>query len=403
MMIYDQILIRYGEISLKGKNRNLFVNQLKKNVQNVLKPFPNVKIKATRDRMYVFLNGENLDEVAKKLEKVFGIQSFSPVIKVEKDIEQMKASAKTLFEKLNASGKTFKVSAKRADKTFPYSSDEINHLLGAHLLTNIPELKVDVHKPDYNLQVEIRQDAVYITCEIIKGAGGLPVGSSGKAMLMLSGGIDSPVAGFLSMKRGLLIEAVHFYSPPFTSERSKQKVIDICKKLAEVSGKFTLHIVPFTEIQQMIHQKIPNNYTMTTTRRIMLRITDEIRRMKNALAIVNGESLGQVASQTLESMYAINEVTNTPIIRPLITMDKLEIIKIAQEIGTHDISILPYEDCCTIFSPAQPKTKPRREKVNQFEQAIDFQPLIEKAIENIETITLTAEESLEKEEFDALF
>ncbi|MED5075515.1 tRNA 4-thiouridine(8) synthase ThiI, partial [Anoxybacillus geothermalis] len=231
----------------------------------------------------------------------------------------------------------------------------------------------------------------YVTCRDIFGAGGLPVGTSGKAMLMLSGGIDSPVAGYLAMKRGLEIEAVHFFSPPFTSERAKQKVIDLVRKLTTYGGRIKLHIVPFTEVQQAIYQGVPNEYSLISTRRAMLRITDALRRHQRALAIVTGESLGQVASQTLESMYVINEVTNTPILRPLVSMDKLEIIELAKQIGTHDISILPYEDCCTIFTPRAPKTKPKKEKVFHYESQLDLAPLLEKAVNDTETLVIDEE------------
>ncbi|MCM3054198.1 MULTISPECIES: tRNA uracil 4-sulfurtransferase ThiI [Bacillaceae] len=402
-MIYDQILVRYGEISTKGRNRGLFVDKLRENVQYVLRDFPGIKIKANRDRMYITLNGEKLDEVCTRLKNVFGIQSFSPVVRVNKDMELIKESSLKLFQKLHAQGKTFKVQARRADKEFPYHSDEMNNLLGGHLLQNIEGLTVDVHHPDLELKVEVRKDAVYLTCEVIKGAGGLPVGSSGKAMLMLSGGIDSPVAGYMAMRRGLLLEGVHFYSPPFTSERSKQKVIDLGKKLAGVNGQFILHIVPFTEIQQLIYEKVHENYAMTIMRRMMLRITDEIRERQEGLAIVTGESLGQVASQTLDSMFTINEVTNTPIIRPLISMDKTDIIKIAEDIDTLEISNRPYEDCCTIFTPAQPKTKPKRDKANQYETHFDFEPLLQKAVNHIETIQLSSQEENQQNVFADLF
>ncbi|HEY2419944.1 MAG TPA: tRNA uracil 4-sulfurtransferase ThiI, partial [Neobacillus sp.] len=337
-MEYDRILIRYGEISTKGRNRNQFVEKLRKSIRRALAPFPKVKIQANRDRMYVLLNGENGNEIIGILKNIFGIQSFSPALKVKKDLEMMKPVALKLVSALYNEGNTFKITAKRADKTFKLNTNEINDTFGGHILTNIPGIKVDVKNPDINLQIEVREEAVYLSCETISGAGGLPVGSGGKAMLMLSGGIDSPVAGYLTMKRGLEIEAVHFFSPPFTSERSKQKVIDLSKKLAEINGSLTLHIVPFTEIQQTIQRKIPENYSMTSTRRFMLRITDEIRKKQEGLAIITGESVGQVASQTLESMFAINEVTNTPLLRPLIMMDKQDIIKIANEIGTLDIS-----------------------------------------------------------------
>ncbi|MCH6265784.1 MULTISPECIES: tRNA uracil 4-sulfurtransferase ThiI [Neobacillus] len=402
-MNYDRILIRYGEISTKGRNRNKFVDKLRKSVRIALTPFPNIKIEASRDRMYVLLNGENGIEIIKKLKNIFGIQSFSPAIKVEREMESIKEVSLTLVKSLYKEGKTFKVTAKRSDKTFDLNTDEINNAIGGHLLTNIPGIKVDVRNPDINLRVEVRKEAVYLSCETIKGAGGLPSESSGKAMLMLSGGIDSPVAGYMAMKRGLEIEAVHFFSPPFTSERAKEKVIDLSKKLAEMAGgSLKLHIVPFTDVQQAIREQVPENYTMTSTRRMMLRITDEIRIKQEGLAIVTGESLGQVASQTLESMYAINEVTNTPILRPLISMDKTDIIKIASEIDTLEISNRPYEDCCTIFVPASPKTKPKREKVNQYESYFDFDPLIQEAVQEVETL-LIKPDSEPHSEFSELF
>ncbi|NHM30609.1 tRNA uracil 4-sulfurtransferase ThiI [Neobacillus terrae] len=402
-MNYDRILIRYGEISTKGRNRSKFVERLRKSIARALVAFPEIKIQADRDRMYILLNGASGEQVISILKNIFGIQSFSPAIKVERDIEKIKEAALSLVKRLYKEGNTFKVTGKRADKTFELNTGEINHEFGGYLLKNITGLKVDVKNPDINLQIEVRSEAVYLTCENYPGAGGLPVGSAGRAMLMLSGGIDSPVAGYLSMKRGVEIEAVHFFSPPFTSERSKQKVIDLAKVLSGISGQLMLHVVPFTEIQQTIRKQVPENYSMTTTRRMMLRITDEIMKRRKGLAIITGESLGQVASQTLESMYAINEVTNTPVLRPLVAMDKSDIIKIAQEIGTHDISILPYEDCCTIFVPASPKTKPRREKVERFESFVDFEPLIQKAVEDIETIQIGPEANSTKNEMDDLF
>ncbi|MFO1444132.1 tRNA 4-thiouridine(8) synthase ThiI [Bacillus sp. Bva_UNVM-123] len=401
-MNYDRILIRYGELSTKGKNRKGFIDKLRRNIKMVLRDFPNIKIELKRERMYVLLNGEDGAKIIELLKGVFGIQTFSPAIKTVKEMDVIKKDALELFHNEYKEGNTFKITTKRADKNFPLDTNEINHALGGHLLINVPGLKVNVKKPDINVLVEIREDAAYLSCQIIKGAGGLPVGTSGKAMLMLSGGIDSPVAGFLAMKRGLGVEAVHFYSPPFTSERSKQKVIDLSEKLATISGVIKLHIVPFTEIQQLIGKQIPANYSMTTTRRIMLRITDEIRKRNDGLAIVTGDSLGQVASQTLESMYAINDVTNTPIIRPLITMDKTEIIEISMKIDTFDISKRPYEDCCTVFVPSSPKTKPKKEKVLHYESYIDFEPLIGKAVENIETIQIKPNAS-KTEEFGDLF
>ncbi|WP_409302188.1 tRNA uracil 4-sulfurtransferase ThiI [Peribacillus sp. SCS-155] len=402
-MEFDHIIIRYGEISTKKRNRKRFVDKMKNNIKWVLRDFPNAALSASRERMYVILNGENHNEIIERLRGIFGIQSLSPALKVNKDLDEMKKAALYYYRQLSETPGTFKISAKRSDKDFPYSTDEINHELGGHILRNSEGLKVDVKNPDFNLRVEARKEAVYLTGEIIRGAGGLPLGSSGKAMLMLSGGIDSPVAGYFSMKRGLEIECIHFYSPPFTSERSRQKVIDLTEKLSELSGGMKLHIVPFTDIQLLIQKQIPENYTMTSTRRLMLRIADKIREKNDAMAIVTGESLGQVASQTLNSMFAINEVTNTPILRPLITMDKTDIIDIARELDTLEISNRPYEDCCTVFTPAAPKTKPQREKVNFYESFVDFDSLIEKAVENTETLTISRQSKKAEDPVDDLF
>ncbi|MFT8321667.1 MAG: tRNA uracil 4-sulfurtransferase ThiI [Bacillus sp. (in: firmicutes)] len=397
-MTYDRILIRYGELSTKGRNRKVFVDKLRRTIEKALSKYPLVKVEAKRERMYVILNGENPDKITDVLKNIFGIQSFSPAIKLERDIDLIKNAALQIVSSIYKEGNTFKVSARRADKSFSLDTGEINHLFGSHLLKNISGLKVDVKNPDINVQIEVRSEAVYLSCENIAGAGGLPTGTSGKAMLMLSGGLDSPVAGYLLMKRGLELEGVHFFSPPFTSERAKQKVIDLSRKLANRNGHFVLHIVPFTEIQQLIHKQIPENYTMTATRRLMLRITDELGKRQEALAIATGESLGQVASQTIESMHAINAVTNTPILRPLIAVDKTEIIDIAKKIETHDISIRPYEDCCTVFVPSSPKTKPKKEKVQFYESFVDFEPMIQQAVEKIETIILKREDQIDSAE-----
>ncbi|RFU66231.1 tRNA uracil 4-sulfurtransferase ThiI [Peribacillus glennii] len=387
-MEFDHIIIRYGEISTKKRNRKGFVDKLKANIRRVLEEFENAKLSASRDRMYILLNGEDHKEILNLLKGVFGIQSLSPALKIDRDIEELKNAVLFYFNQLSRQVATFKITAKRADKDFPYNTDELNHILGGHLLKNTEGITVDVKNPDFNLRVEVRKEAVYLTGEVIQGAGGLPLGSSGKAMLMLSGGIDSPVAGFLSMKRGLEIECIHFYSPPFTSERSRQKAVDLAGKLAEVSGKIKLHIVPFTDIQLLIQKQIPENYTMTTTRRMMLKVADKIMEKQQGMAIITGESLGQVASQTLNSMYAINEVTNTPVLRPLIAMDKLDIIELARGYDTLEISNRPYEDCCTVFTPATPKTKPRRDKVSFYESFVDFDELVNEAVNKVETITI---------------
>ncbi|SHQ01771.1 thiamine biosynthesis protein ThiI [Mycobacteroides abscessus subsp. abscessus] len=403
-MNYDRILIRYGEISTKGRNRTKFVEKLKRSAKRTLTKFPNIIIETTRDRMYILLNGENGEGIIEKLKILPGIQSFSPVIKTSLDLEEVKEAALQLFLNNYKVGDTFKISTRRANKDYPLDTGQLNYALGSHILQNVPDLKVDVKNPTIDVQVEVRTEAVYLSIETIMGAGGMPIGSSGKAMLMLSGGIDSPVAGYMAMKRGVEIEAVHFFSPPFTSERSKQKVVELAEKLSLLNGGyFTLHIVPFTAIQQLIQKQIPENYTMTATRRMMLRITDEIRRKFEGLAIVTGESLGQVASQTLESMLAINDVTSTPILRPLITMDKSEIINIAKTIDTHHISIQPYEDCCTVFVPAAPKTKPKLEKVQYYESFVDFEQLIQEAVDKVETIQIKPDDDKKDQVFGELF
>ncbi len=387
-MNYDRILIRYGEMSLKGRNRKHFIIKLRKNIKFILRDFDKVQIQSDWDRMYVLLNGELVEPIIARLKNVFGIQSFSPAIKTDKDIDAIRAAALHIMLQAHSPGNTFKISARRSDKTFEYDTHGLNHAVGAHVLINVEDIKVDVKNPDINLIVEIRHDAAYISGEVIRGAGGFPAGSSGKSMLMLSGGIDSPVAGYLMMKRGVEIEAVHFYSPPFTSERAKQKVLDLAWMLAQYSGRIKVHIVPFTAIQETIQGKIPEAYSMTATRRMMLRITDEIRQKQDGLSIITGESLGQVASQTMDSMFAINDVTSTPILRPLIAMDKQEIIDIAEKIETMEISNRPYEDCCTIFTPPAPKTRPKLDKIISFENKFDWNPLLQEALENTETVLI---------------
>ncbi|HLR62517.1 MAG TPA: tRNA uracil 4-sulfurtransferase ThiI [Lentibacillus sp.] len=399
-MQYDHILIRYGEMALKGKNRKSFIVQLQNNLRQQLKDFPETKVKRTQGRMFVLLNGHDPKAVVEKCKNVFGIQSLSLAIKIQNDEDEIKDAA--LWALKNATdAETFKVSVKRIDKTFPIRSQDMNQVLGKHLLSNTTGFTVDVHQPDLELKVEIRTEATYITSSVIAGLGGLPVGTSGKTLLMLSGGIDSPVAGFLAMKRGVEIEAIHFHSPPFTSERSKQKVLDLAEMLTSYGNKVNVHIVPFTKLQQHIFREMPENYAMTIMRRIMMRISEQVCKKESILSITTGESLGQVASQTMESMNTINEVTNYPILRPLVAMDKDDIVRVSRKIDTYDISIRPYEDCCTIFVPKSPKTRPGREKVNQFESQTDFTELIEEAVSGIKVVTLSGKANAEKE-FDDL-
>jgi len=399
MMEPTQIMIRYGELSTKGKNINFFIDTLGRNVKNAIEPmFPNVDINWARDRMYVELNGEAADDVVERLQDIFGIQTISPVIEVEKSLEAAKTAAVDIVRPLVEKSNSFKINTKRADHDFEYDTMELNRILGAEVAHAFPELDVVMEEPDLSVRTEVRMDGIYLSVETIQGPGGLPVGTAGKGMLMLSGGIDSPVAGQLSMKRGIDVEAVHFASPPYTSPKALQKAKDLAGKLARYSGQVTFIEVPFTEIQEQIKQNIPEGYIMTVTRRIMLRITDLIREERGGLSIMTGESLGQVASQTLESMYAINDVTTTPILRPLIAMDKTEIVDIAKDIDTFELSILPYEDCCTIFSPPRPKTRPSLERVIEYEKAMDIDGLIDRAMDElvIEDINTAADAQAEE-------
>lgn len=400
---YSEIMVRYGELSTKGKNRKGFIMQLAQNVRSTLQEFPMIKIKADRDRMHLILNGANSQAVIEKLQKVFGIQNFSPSIRVPKEIPALIEAVQMMMKEIYTGVESFKITAKRSDHDFIQTSEELNLTLGNAVIDIFPDIKVQMKRPDINLRVEIRLDAAYLSYETIQGAGGLPVGTSGRGMLMLSGGIDSPVAGYFAMKRGVEIEAVHFASPPYTSEQALQKAKDLTAKLAPYVGSIQFIEVPFTEVQEEIKKVVPQGYWMTITRRMMLRLTDEICKLRNGLIILNGESLGQVASQTLQSMVAINEVTNRPVVRPVATMDKLEIIEVAQEIDTFELAIQPFEDCCTIFAPPQPKTRPKLEKVHLYEERLDIEGMMQRALANLKISTITAQSlSQNIEEFEDL-
>lgn len=397
-MKYTEIMVRYGELSTKGKNRKTFIMQLAQNVKRALADFPALKIHADRDRMHILLNGEDSEEVIPKLSKVFGIQNFSPSIRIEKEMPPIRAMVQEVVREVYTPGKTFKITAKRSDHSFELDSNGLNQELGGAVIEAIPEIRVQMKKPDINLRIEIRKDAAYLSYETIRGAGGLPVGTSGRGMLMLSGGIDSPVAGYLAMKRGVEVEAVHFASPPYTSEQALQKAKDLAEKLVPYVGTIQFIEVPFTEIQEEIKRVVPQGYLMTITRRLMLRLTDAIREMRKGLVIINGESLGQVASQTLQSMVAINEVTSTPIIRPVVSMDKTEIIEIAEKIDTFELAIQPFEDCCTIFAPPQPKTRPLLDKAQDYEARLDLEGLMARALEGLKITEISAETAKDKQE-----
>ena len=397
---YSEILIRYGELSTKGKNRMKFVSRLANNVREVLTQWPMVSVKSDRDRTHIFLNGADYNPLSEKLIQVFGIQSFSPAIKVEKSMPALEAAVAELMTKVYREGMTFKISAKRSDHDFELDSTALNRELGHTVIETIPYAKAQMKQPDIDLRVEIRLDAAYLSYETIKGAGGLPVGTAGKGMLMLSGGIDSPVAGYLALKRGVEIEAVHFASPPYTSPAALQKAKDLAKKLTVFGGDIQFIEVPFTEIQEEIKNNVPMPYLMTVTRRFMMRVVDEIRARRHGQIIINGESLGQVASQTLGSMVAINAVTTTPIIRPVVTMDKLEIIELAEKIDTFNLSIQPFEDCCTIFAPPQPKTNPKLDHAEKFEARMAIDELVARAVDGMMINRLSNDDRTDKLDMD---
>lgn len=384
----NHILVRFGELTTKGKNRKLFIRKLCQNTKEILLSFPALKYELSYDRMYIILNGENPEAVSEKLKTVFGIHSFSFCYKVESDLEKIKEVCLEIIEKNECH--TFKIDTKRNDKEFPMQSHDINVSIAGHIFHHTTkELKVDVHNPDLLVKVELRKDFTYIMDNVIMGAGGYPVGIGGKALLMLSGGIDSPVAGYLTLKRGVDLECIHYASPPYTSDMAKEKVLDLVNVLRQYThGKIVVHIVPFTQLQLAVYEHCEENYAMTVMRRMMYRIAEGVAKKNHCLAIVNGESVGQVASQTLESMSVINEVTHMPILRPVSCMDKLEIIEIAKKIGTYDISIRPYEDCCTIFTSKQPATKPKSYKAEAFEQQWDFEKMVQECIDQTSFIVV---------------
>ncbi len=376
------IMIKYGELTTKKANRNVFIRLLQENIEKVLEGLT-VSIQKDRVRMYIYCEENSLEEVVSRLGKVFGIHGIVVCHKVNTNIEEIKEKALELLEKDHY--KTFKVETKRADKTFPISSMEFNQEMGGILLKNT-DLKVDVHHPDVLLHIEIRHEGTYLYTNEIRGLGGYPVGIQGKGLLMLSGGIDSPVAGYLALKRGVSIDCVYFDSPPHTSIEAKNKVIALTRILNTYSFHIRLFVVPFTELQEEIYKNVPDSYIITIMRRMMYRIAEKLAIKNKEKIILNGESIGQVASQTLASMQVINAVTHMPVIRPVACMDKLEIIALANKIGTYETSILPFEDCCTIFLPKHPVIHPMMEKVRQIEETFSFEPFLEKAVQNVEVI-----------------
>jgi len=384
----ELIMIKYGELTTKKANRKVFINILTQNIERMLKG-ENVIITKNRVRMYI--ECDNAKQIAQKLQKVFGIYSIVIAYKVNNNIEEVLKKALEIMDK---NKKTFKVVTKRADKRFPIPSMEYSRKLGGLILKN-SNFKVDVHNPDITLNVELR-DYAYVYATEIAGAGGYPVGVQGTGLLMLSGGIDSPVAGYLTLKRGVNVECLYFDSPPHTSIEAKNKVIKLARIINQYSGKVKVHVVPFTKMQEAIFKNCPDTYMITIMRRMMYRISEIYAEKIGAKILVNGESIGQVASQTLDSIRCINEVTNMPVIRPVACLDKLEIIDIAKKIKTYETSILPYEDCCTIFVPKHPVIKPDLNKCIAYENSFDYQTLINETIDNIQIISNLKEETFEE-------
>lgn len=392
MKKYDYLLLRFGEVTLKGRNRARFEKAAVEHVRALLRPYPDAKIRREFGRIYVDPGSENVETLIPVLQNVFGMTSMSPVRAVRPELEEIARAAGELVEAMDITRETkFKTNVRRVWKEFPHSSQESNPLIAAPLLKRFPLLKVDVREPELELRVEIRDKAAYVFGEVIPGAGGFPLGTNGKALLLLSGGIDSPVAGWSSLRRGLEVECIHFHSYPFTSEQAKEKVVDLAQALAEYAGKVRLHVVPFTEVQTSFTQMGQDNLMITLMRRAMLRIATIVAEREKALALITGESLGQVASQTLPSMNVIERATELPILRPLVMTDKDEIIRLSRAIGTYDISILPYEDCCTLFVPKSPTTNPNLRIVNKVEAMTpNLERLIEEAAAGTETIELFA-------------
>ncbi|NCB30082.1 MAG: tRNA 4-thiouridine(8) synthase ThiI [Clostridia bacterium] len=386
------LLVRYGEIHLKGLNHPFFEQKLMQGIREALRGLGlPIKVRQDQGRMYVFgVSEEKRDEAVDRLTRVFGIHSISPAAAVEKEYAAIEAAALSLVAKVverNPAPATFKCFCRRADKKFPMNSENINRELGHAILEAFPTLAVDVRAPQMEVWVEIREKA-FVYTEEVAGPNGMPTGTAGRAALLISGGIDSPVAGFMMAKRGLELSAVHFYSYPYTSERARDKVVDLTRLIARYSGEIRLHLVPFTEIQLTIYEKCPPKETTVLMRRLMMQIAERWAKEDGALALITGEALGQVASQTMESLCVTDDAVTMPVFRPLIGFDKEEIISIAKRIGTFETSILPYEDCCTVFVPQHPVTKPDVKKLRESEALVDWTAMVEKAMADTETMVV---------------
>ncbi|MCQ2798365.1 MAG: tRNA 4-thiouridine(8) synthase ThiI [Bacilli bacterium] len=382
-MKYSYIMVHYGELSTKGGNKKLFISCLNRNIRHALSiDFPEAKVTNDHDHTYVTTEDYDVNDIVARLQEISGIQRITPVVKTEKTMEAIRVVSLALMS--DEEGETFKVKAKRADKRFELDSYGIMSDVSGHILRN-RKIGVDLHNPDITLMIDIRESCACISCHTYKGSGGYPLGMNGKAMMLLSGGIDSPVASYLLVRRGIKIECLHFAAPPYTSDAVIDKLTDIIKKLNVYQEDIKLNIVPFTDLQLAIYEHVDEPYCITIMRRMMLRIATAVAKDHNCHALATGESVGQVASQTLESMIAINDVTNYPIIRPLATVDKNDCIDIAKKIDTYEISIRPYEDCCTIFTPKKPKTKPRIKDCEYYESKWDWQSQVEACVKGIKS------------------
>lgn len=391
--MYNILIVKYGEIGVKGKNRYLFENKLIKNIKNMLKPLGEYNVYKEYGRIYVDVNDDNYEEVMEEVRKVFGIVGVCPGIKAEKDYDVLKETALKLIEqKIEEGAKTFKVESRRGDKSLPLTSQEMSIDIGGYILSNVKDrIKVDVRNPEVKVRCEYRELNTMVYTDSVPGYGGLPMGTAGKAMSLLSGGIDSPVATWMVAKRGMDIECIHFHTYPFTSERSREKVLDLARTLSRYCGPIKVHCCNILEIEKEITEKLNREETTIHSRRFMMMITQRLAEQRHCQAIVTGESIGQVASQTIYGLTCTNAVCSLPVFRPLIAMDKSDIIDIAQEIGTYDISIVPEEDCCSVFASKKPITKPKLERIEKSEEKLDIEALIEGAMATIETIVCEVE------------
>ncbi len=390
-MKYDGIIVKFGELFLKGKNRWRFIDRVLQTMKNKLEKYEELSYFKTNDHINISLNGIDPEPVIKQLNFVFGLERYQFYTRCETNIESIKETTLAVIKEIENDGKSIKIHVKRGDKKFPLTSPQTAQAVGAYVAEN-SSIAIDLDNPQLKVKIMIRTDESFVVAREISALGGLPIGLNGKSLLMLSGGLDSPVAGHLMMKRGISVEGLHFDSPPYTSPRARQKVFDLAEKMAHYmpNGKMVLWLVPFTKLQKEIFEHIPDSYGMTIMRRMMYRIGEGVALRTGSALLSNGESLGQVASQTPQSMMAINSVITIPTIRPVACMDKTEIMAIAEEIDTYDISIRPYEDCCTVFLPKNPATAPKREKCEQYEKRFDWAPFIEECINNVEKVIIEA-------------